>query len=191
MADISQEELNERVAILRRFRTLLEQQRGKFREYLTVLEKQQDSISNENTEALLAHTELEQQVVKNLMNLQKVVVPMRQMYNSVSASTPASAEAEQRTIENLQQDLTDLQEKVLAQNKINRELLKVHIGQIKMQLAGLILTRMYTAFTLRNSRLVSWLKLKLDAAKNLPYSVSISSRISQLFCEKLMVGFCL
>ncbi len=137
MADISQEELNERVAILRRFRTLLEQQRGKFREYLTVLEKQQDSISNENTEALLAHTELEQQVVKNLMNLQKVVVPMRQMYNSVSASTPASAEAEQRTIENLQQDLTDLQEKVLAQNKINRELLKVHIGQIKMQLAGL------------------------------------------------------
>lgn len=137
MAEISQEELNERVAILRRFRTLLEQQRGKFREYLTVLEKQQDSISSENTEALLAHTELEQQVVKNLMNLQKVVVPMRQMYNSVSASTPASAESEQRTIENIEHDLSDLQEKVLAQNKINRELLKVHIGQIKMQLAGL------------------------------------------------------
>ena len=136
MADISQEELNERVAILRRFRTLLEQQRGKFREYLTVLEKQQDSISNENTEALLAHTELEQQVVKNIINLQKVVVPMRQMYNSVSAGSVASSD-DQKTIESLQQDLTDLQEKVLAQNKINRERLKVHIGQIKMQLAGL------------------------------------------------------
>lgn len=136
MAEISQEELNERVAILRRFRTLLEQQRGKFREYLTVLEKQQDSISSENTEALLAHTELEQQVVKNIINLQKVVVPMRQMYNSVRAGEAAASD-DQKTIENLQQDLTDLQERVLAQNKINRELLKVHIGQIKIQLAGL------------------------------------------------------
>lgn len=136
MAEISQEELNERVAILRRFRTLLEQQRGKFREYLTVLEKQQDSISSENTEALLAHTELEQQVVKNIINLQKVVVPMRQMYNSVRAGEAAASD-DQKTIESLQQDLTDLQERVLAQNKINRELLKVHIGQIKIQLAGL------------------------------------------------------
>ncbi len=136
MVEISQEELNERVAILRRFRTLLEQQRGKFREYLTVLEKQQDSISSENTEALLAHTELEQQVVKNIINLQKVVVPMRQMYNSVRAGE-AAASNDQKTIESLQQDLTDLQERVLAQNKINRELLKVHIGQIKIQLAGL------------------------------------------------------
>lgn len=136
MAEISQEELNERVAILKRFRTLLEQQRGKFREYLTVLEKQQDSISSENTEALLAHTELEQQVVKNIINLQKVVVPMRQMYNSVSAGSVASSD-DQKTIESLQQDLTDLQERVLAQNKINRELLKVHIGQIKMQLANI------------------------------------------------------
>ena len=136
MAEISQEELNERVAILRRFRTLLEQQRGKFREYLTVLEKQQDSISSENTEALLAHTELEQQVVKNIINLQKVVVPMRQMYNSVSAGEAAASD-DQKTIESLQQDLTNLQERVLAQNKINRELLKVHIGQIKIQLAGL------------------------------------------------------
>lgn len=136
MAEISQEELNERVAILRRFRTLLEQQRGKFREYLTVLEKQQDSISSENTEALLAHTELEQQVVKNIINLQKVVVPMRQMYNSVRAGEAAASD-DQKTIESLQQDLTDLQKRVLAQNKINRELLKVHIGQIKIQLAGL------------------------------------------------------
>ncbi len=136
MAEISQEELNERVAILRRFRTLLEQQRGKFREYLTVLEKQQDSISSENTEALLAHTELEQQVVKNIINLQKVVVPMRQMYNSVRAGEAAASD-DQKTIESLQQDLTDLQERVLTQNKINRELLKVHIGQIKIQLAGL------------------------------------------------------
>lgn len=132
MKELTQEELNERVAILRRFRTLLEQQRGKFREYLTVLEKQQDSISNENTEALLAHTELEQQVVKNLMNLQKVIVPMRQMYHSAAPSAEQDKE-----INDLQNELNSLQERVLAQNKINRDLLRVHLGQIKMQLAGL------------------------------------------------------
>lgn len=132
MKELTQEELNERVAILRRFRTLLEQQRGKFREYLTVLEKQQDSISNENTEALLAHTELEQQVVKNLMNLQKVIIPMKKMYHS------AAPNAEQdKEINDLQDELTSLQQRVLAQNKINRDLLRVHLGQIKMQLAGL------------------------------------------------------
>ena len=133
MKELTQEELNERVAILRRFRTLLEQQRGKFREYLTVLEKQQDSISNENTEALLAHTELEQQVVANLMNLQKVIVPMKKMYHSVAAESGS----QDKEITELQHELTSLQERVLAQNKINRDLLRVHLGQIKMQLAGL------------------------------------------------------
>ena len=132
MKELSQEELNERVAILRRFRTLLEQQRGKFREYLTVLEKQQDSISNENTEALLAHTELEQQVVKNLMNLQKVIIPMKKMYHSAAPSAEQDKE-----INDLQNELNSLQERVLEQNKINRDLLRVHLGQIKMQLAGL------------------------------------------------------
>jgi len=132
MKELTQEELNERVAILRRFRTLLEQQRGKFREYLTVLEKQQDSISNENTEALLAHTELEQQVVKNLMNLQKVIIPMKKMYHSAAPSAEQDKE-----INDLQNELNSLQERVLAQNKINRDLLRVHLGQIKMQLAGL------------------------------------------------------
>ena len=137
MAEISQEELNERVAILRRFRSLLEQQRGKFQEYLKVLEKQQTSIATENTQTLLAHTELEQQVVKNLMNLQKVIVPMRKMYESVNAKGTADCHEESRTIENIQNELSSLQQKVLAQNKINRDLLRVHIGQIKTQLAGL------------------------------------------------------
>ncbi len=136
MAEITQEELNERVAILRRFRKLLEEQRGKFQEYLKVLEKQQDSIAAENTQTLLAHTELEQQVVKNLMNLQKVIVPMRKMYDSVH-KTGSDCQEESRTIEKIQNDLTSLQEKVLAQNKINRDLLRLHISQIKTQLAGL------------------------------------------------------
>ena len=129
MAEITQEELNERVALLRRFRSLLEEQRGKFREYLTVLEKQQDSITAENPESLLAHTELEQQVVKNIANLQKVIVPMSKMYHAANISEDAD-------IKNIQNDLADLQDKVLKQNAINRDLLRVHIEQLRSQIAG-------------------------------------------------------
>ena len=134
MAEITQEELNERVAVLRRFRSLLEEQRGKFREYLTVLEKQQDSITSENPENLLAHTELEQQVVKNIASLQKVIVPMAKMYHA--GNTPAASSAEEAEITKLQNDLSDLQDRVLKQNAINRDLLRVHIEQLKSQIAG-------------------------------------------------------
>ena len=129
MAEITQEELNERVALLRRFRSLLEEQRGKFREYLTVLEKQQDSITSENPENLLAHTELEQQVVKNIASLQKVIVPMAKMYHAGNNS--GTSAAEDAEIAKLQNDLSDLQERVLKQNAINRDLLRVHIEQLK------------------------------------------------------------
>ncbi len=132
--ELSQEELNERVEILRRFRTLLEQQRGKFQEYLNVLEKQQDSISSENPESLIAHTELEQQVVKNIANLQKVILPMSRMYKSVYNTAENMPEEQTKSIEKLQSELNDLQSKVLKQNEINRDLLRIHIDNIRTQI---------------------------------------------------------
>ena len=129
--ELTNEELNERVALLKKFRALLEQQRNKFQEYLTVLEKQQDSISKEDPEALLAHTELEQQVVKNIANLQKVIVPMTRMYKATNQNMPNS---DQESITKIQNDLNDLQNKVLNQNKINRDLLRVHIDSIRQQI---------------------------------------------------------
>lgn len=130
MAEISNEELEERVALLKKFRSLLEQQRNKFNEYLTVLEKQQDSITDENPENLLAHTELEQEVVKNLANLQKVIVPMRKMYQDANIAQNQETES----IEKIQNELSILQDKVLKQNEINRDLLRVHLEQIKTQI---------------------------------------------------------
>ena len=86
MEEISQAELAERVAILRKFRSLLEQQRKKFQEYLAVLEKQEHSIEEEDTEALVAHAELEQAIAGSLSNLQKVIVPFSEMYKSGASS---------------------------------------------------------------------------------------------------------
>ncbi len=131
MAELTQQELDERVAVLRKFRDLLEQQRNKFREYLTVLEKQQDSITKENAENLIAHTELEQQVVRNIANLQKVIVPMSKMYN---AGIPMAHTAEDSNIIKIQNELNDLQTRVLKQNQINRDLLREHIESIRTQI---------------------------------------------------------
>ena len=78
--ELTQAEIDERAAILRRFRSLLEQQRDKFREYLLVLESQSKVIQEENTESLLAHTELEQQIASHIISLQKVIKPMELMY---------------------------------------------------------------------------------------------------------------
>ena len=128
MAELTQQELDERVALLRKFRNLLEQQRNKFQEYLNVLEKQQDSINTQDTEKLLAHTELEQQVVKNISNLQKVIIPMQKMYK---AAVPMAHTAEENSIAQIQNELNTLQDKVLKQNQINRDLLRTHIETIR------------------------------------------------------------
>lgn len=131
MAELSAEELNERVAILRRFRSLLEQQRAKFQEYLNVLEKQENSISKEDTDAIISHAELEQQVVAGIKNLQKVIVPMSEMYKATKNGTKTDAD---KSVESIQSDLERLKTKVLAQNQKNRELLKMHLVQIRTQL---------------------------------------------------------
>ena len=87
---ISEKELEERVALLKRFKDLLEKQRQKFRDYLNVLEKQADVIETQDTEALMIHTELEQQIVANIQNLQKVIEPIEQMYVESSLNSDDS-----------------------------------------------------------------------------------------------------
>lgn len=132
MEELSNQELEERVAILKRLRFLLEQQRSKFKEYLTVLEKQQNSIDKEDSEALIKHSELEQQIVKNISNLQKVIIPMNKMYSTINGSSTKTQNDSE--IEKIQNELSDLQSKVLRQNEINRDLLRVHIENIKRQI---------------------------------------------------------
>lgn len=136
MENLSNEEIEERVAILKRLKTLLEQQRNKFKEYLNVLEKQQNSIDTEDSEALIKHSELEQQIVKNISSLQKVIVPMNKMYTAINNKNSDSSSANESDITQIQLELSALQQKVIKQNEINRDLLRVHLEKIKMQIAN-------------------------------------------------------
>lgn len=138
--ELSKEELDERVAILKRFRKLLEQQRNKFQEYLVVLESQAGKIESEDGDSIVAHAELENQIVKNLASLQKVIVPMQGMYNAIMPGVPVSDNA---SVEKLQLDLANLQKQVLAQNEKNRILLQSQMGKIKAQIGNLNLQNPY------------------------------------------------
>ena len=128
-AKLNDSEIAERVAVLKRFRSLLEQQRLKFREYLTVLEKQEKSISDENTDAVLQHTELEESIIAEIFTIQKVIDPLEYMYTNICKN-------EHSDIPHLKTDLDDLQKRVLAQNKRNRELLQTHITGLRQQIAS-------------------------------------------------------
>lgn len=133
MAEISQEELNERVAILKRFRRLLEEQKKKFQDYLNILEKQESSIENDNTEAIVAHAQMEAEIAKSISGLNKVIVPMSKMYETTSQSIRTT---DKKSVEEIQGDLERLQKKILAQNERNRELLRSHLVQLKKQIDG-------------------------------------------------------
>jgi len=135
--NISEEELEERVALLKRFKELLEKQRQKFRDYLNVLEKQAEVIKTEDTEALLIHTEIEQQIVANISNLQKVIQPIEEMY--VNARLDSSDENYSEIIEipTLKTDLAKLQKEVLEQNELNRNLLKTQMESLRQKIEGI------------------------------------------------------
>ena len=130
---LTQVQIDERVAILRRFRELLEAQRDKFREYLVVLEKHSDTIESENTESILAHTELEQHIVENIVTLQKVITPIENLYSSLDAEQ----NRDDTKISQIQSELEQLQQQVLARNEENRSLLKSHLSQIQNRIAAI------------------------------------------------------
>ncbi|MGP1594432.1 MAG: flagellar biosynthesis protein FlgN [Treponema sp.] len=128
---LNEAEIAERVAILKRFRTLLEQQRLKFREYLTVLEKQESSITESKAEALAQHTELGEAIVAEIFTIQKVIDPLEYLYADVCKT------ADNTEIPHLKNDLALLQEQVIAQNNKNRELLSTQMTGLRQQIASL------------------------------------------------------
>ena len=124
-------EIAERVAILKRFRSLLEQQRLKFREYLTVLEKQESSITESKTDSLAQHAELGEAIVAEIFTIQKVLDPLEYLYANV-----CDADSDEH-IPDLKNDLAVLQEQVIAQNKKNREILSTQMLGLRQQIASL------------------------------------------------------
>ena len=145
MADpLSAEEISRRVAVLKRFREMLQAQRDRFREYLNVLDKQQDVIERGDTEALLSHVELEEHIVTDIFNLQKVIDPLENMYRDLTAnrgkpdlavdSEFAQGEAE---ASGLKAAVERLKREAAANAARNRDLLSKRMTAIRTEIKSL------------------------------------------------------
>ena len=133
---ISADELAQRVALLRRFRELLVQQRERFHRYLSLLDKQETVIQTGNAEELLAHVELEEQIVTDILSIQKVIDPLEAMYQATAFSS-ATAAAPADDVPALKVTLENLKSQAAARSAHNRDLLSTRMVELRSEITEL------------------------------------------------------
>jgi len=128
---VGEDELAQRVAILRRFRELLIQQRERFHSYLASLEKQQTAIESGNVEELIAYVELEEQIVTDIFSIQKVIEPLEHLYNVAISDSSAD------DVSSIKTALEDLKSQAITRSAHNRELISSRMTEIRAEITNL------------------------------------------------------
>ncbi|MCL2196437.1 MAG: flagellar biosynthesis protein FlgN [Treponema sp.] len=138
--EINPAELAQRVAILKRFKILLSQQRERFRSYLDLLDKQQNVIESGSAEDLLTYVEIEEKIVADIFSIQKVIDPLEEMYNSVVSGqnqpkVPVSENAEE--VPSLKASLENLKNEAVIRSTKNKELLSKRMLELRQEITTL------------------------------------------------------
>ena len=131
--ELSREELDQRVAILRRFRALLVEQRDHFRAYLEELDNQKDVIETGSAEQLIAHVELEEKIVADIFAIQKVIEPLDEMYRAAGGSGSAKT----GEIRGLKSALEGLKKEAALRSGRNKDLLSRRMAEIRAEIETL------------------------------------------------------
>jgi len=138
---IDSAELAQRVAVLKRFKTLLSQQRDRFRSYLNLLDKQQSVIESGNTEDLLNYVEIEEKIVADIYSIQKVIDPLEDMYNSLITTAVVSVKTEKSEapdeVHGLKASLEKLKNEAVVRSTKNRELLSKRMLELRLEIKAL------------------------------------------------------
>jgi len=140
---IDQAELAQRVAVLRRFKTLLTQQRDRFHSYLNLLEKQQNVIEKGTAEELLSYVEIEEKIVADIFSIQKVIDPLEEMYYTLTAGQkPQVKKAEdssssQDEVPSLKASLEKLKSEAVIRSTKNKELLSKRMLELRSEIKAL------------------------------------------------------
>jgi hypothetical protein len=134
-AELSQEELDQRVAVLRRFRTLLAEQRDRFRTYLAELDKQKDLIESGSAEELIAHVELEEKIVADIFAIQKVIDPLDEMYHAISPAALSRGAGSE--VQGLKSALEGLKKEAVVRSSRNKDLLSHRMAEIREEMKAL------------------------------------------------------
>ncbi|WP_461245766.1 flagellar biosynthesis protein FlgN [Treponema sp. R6D11] len=142
--DIDSTELAQRVAILKRFKILLSQQRERFKSYLDLLDKQQNVIESGSAEDLLTYVEIEEKIVADIFSIQKVIDPLEEMYNSVVSEQSQSNLAiklensdGQEEVPSLKSSLEKLKSEAVIRSTKNKELLSKRMLELRQEIKTL------------------------------------------------------
>jgi thiamine kinase-like enzyme len=142
--EIDSAELAQRVAILKRFKTLLSQQRERFHSYLDLLDKQQNVIESGSAEDLLAYVEIEEKIVADIFSIQKVIDPLEEMYNDVvfdhnPVKHPLNAENSntQEEVPSIKASLEKLKSEAVIRSTKNKELLSKRMLELRQEIKTL------------------------------------------------------
>jgi hypothetical protein len=136
---VSAGELSQRVAVLRRFRALLTEQRGRFQSYLETLDRQRQLIETGTAEELIAHVELEEKIVADIFSIQKVIDPLDEMYRVIysgGADLPGYAGGGDE-VSGLKSALEELKIQAAARSGRNRDLLSRRMAEIRSEIKAL------------------------------------------------------
>jgi len=143
--EISSYELAQRVAVLKRFKILLTQQRDRFRSYLDLLDKQQNVIESGSAEDLLSYVEIEEKIVADIFSIQKVIDPLEEMYNQICVRDISFAHATEndrmeetdREVPNLKASLENLKGEAVVRSTKNKELLSKRMMELRAEITAL------------------------------------------------------
>jgi hypothetical protein len=133
-AELSPTELAQRVAVLKRFRELLQAQRDRFRDYLAVLDKQKDIIEQGGVDSLLAHVEVEEKIVADIFAIQKVIVPLEAMYRTAYPGGGGDSAAPVSEVKSLKDALEGLKAEAIARTGRNKALLAGRMDGIRAEI---------------------------------------------------------
>jgi len=134
--ELSSAELAQRVAILKRFKILLGQQRDRFSNYLDLLDKQQNVIESGSAEDLLKYVEIEEKIVSDIFSIQKVIDPLEEMYyTAVSGRTDRSDQGDD--VPDLKASLEKLKSEAVIRSTKNKELLSKRMIELRSEIKAL------------------------------------------------------
>jgi len=140
VSGIDSAELAQRVAVLKRFKTLLSQQRDRFRSYLNLLEKQQSVIESGSAEDLLTYVEIEEKIVADIFSIQKVIDPLEEMYYTLTAQSTGKISAipdSPDEVPGLKASLEKLKSEAVIRSTKNKELLSKRMLELRSEIKSL------------------------------------------------------
>lgn len=124
----------ERVAVLKRLRSMLERQRTRFQRYLSLLELQQAAINDGDLGALDDRLAAERELLEDLKAVHRVIVPLRDLIHSRGIEITADVAQLDASVEKLRVRVTE-------HHTRNRELLSKATRELSERIDSIDLPR--------------------------------------------------